>query len=186
MIEVRQHVTRATHTWIRRQGMADVPPPRLTKLPVPVHRDAQPVLDPRLLLPAQPVELCPIDGISHIVILPVVRVHDPPAALLQRVVGDTHGVQHHAAEIQVGDLIAGSHVIDLPDLALMQDRVKGVCGVAGVKISSRGTAVAMKDHGLLAVQQAGKFGNNLCESSLVKWLLELTRKPGRLAVLSGY
>lgn len=149
--------------WEGRQDLGDIAPPLLTERLVPLHRDANSLLKRRLLVPAEVTQLGPVDGVAAVVEGAVVRVLDPLVQLLLCLVGDVEVGEQLGAERQVGDLVIGTDVVDLPDGALVQDGVKGVRGVAGKQVAAGGGAVAVEDDGLAAVQEAGEFRDDLWE-----------------------
>ena len=60
-------------------------------------------------------------------------------------------------------------VVDLAQLAAVQDRVKGVGCVARVEIAPGGGAVAVEDDGLASGEEAREFGDYFCRG-LVSFL----------------
>lgn len=88
---------------------------------------------------------------------------DPLVELLLGLVGDVKVGEQLGAERQVRDLVVGTDVVDLSDVALVQDRVEGVGGVAGEQVAAGGGTVTVEDDGLAAVQEAGEFRDDLWE-----------------------
>lgn len=107
---------------------------------------------------------------------------DPGVQLLLGLVRDLEVGEELGAEGQVGDLVVGADVVDLPDVALVEDGVKGVGGVAGEQVAAGGGAVAVEDDGLAAVQEAGEFGDDLWGEGVSK-LVQVLNCGGD--VLSG-
>lgn len=64
-------------------------------------------------------------------------------------------------EIEVRDFVARVDIVDLPNLAPMQDGVEGICGVARVQEPSGVVAVAMDLQGLIALKQIDEFRDDL-------------------------
>lgn len=87
----------------------------------------------------------------------VVRVLDPAAAGAG---AEGHLVKEPRAERQIADLVGRRDVVDLSEGAAVQDGVEGVGGVACVEVAPGGGAVAVEDHGLGAVEEAGEFGDD--------------------------
>lgn len=162
VLKVRHDLALVAQQGEGRQDVANVPPPRLAKLPVPAHRRPQPGLNARPLPPPQLPELGVVDGVAPVVVRPVVRVLYPPPELVRRAVVDGHGREEQAAEGEVGDLVVGAHVVDLAQLALVQNRVEGVGCVAGVEVASCRAAVAVEDDGLASMKKTGKLGYDFC------------------------
>lgn len=156
----------------RREHMAYVPPPRLAEAAVPVHGDAQPFVEVGALPPAELPQLGAVDCVAAVVEGPVVGVLDPFPKRRLRFLPRGGGViscrcwgwqyahdgEELGAEVQVGDFVRGTDIVNVPDVALVQNRVKRICGVAGVEVAPRGTAVAVEDDGLASVEEACEFG----------------------------
>lgn len=70
------------------------------------------------------------------------------------------------ADGRVGELVLGRDVVDLADLAAVQDRVERVDDVAGVQVASRWGAVAVEKQLLVAVQEHDEFGDDFWEEGL--------------------
>lgn len=135
----------------RREHLRDIPPPPLPVPLIPVHRDPQPIREARPLLPPQLPKLRPVNGVPVVVKRPVPRVLDPRPEFLGRLVRDPHLGQEPPADVNVGHLVVGPHVVDVAQLALVQDRVEGVRRVACEEVPPGGAAVAVEDEGLAAV-----------------------------------
>ena len=168
------------HNRERREHLADVPPPPLAKPHIPLHGPPQPLLKPRLLLPPQPAQLGRVDGVAVVVERPVVCVFYPAGDLSLASFflfglevrgggggwrgrgGDGHFREEFFAEGQVADLVVRADVVDLAQLAAVEDRVEGVGCVAGVEVAPRGGAVAVEDDGLAPGEEAGEFGDDFC------------------------
>lgn len=145
------------------EHLADVAPPRLAEAAVPVDRHGQAVGEAGLLIPAQLPQLGAVDGVPVVVEGPVVRVLDPLGQLLVRVVRDAHLGEQLGAQRQVANLVVRPDVVDLAQLALVQDRVERVRRVAREEVSARRRAVAVQDDRLSSVEQAGELWDDLCK-----------------------
>ena len=75
---------------------------------------------------------------------------------------DVECVEDFVGEIGVRDLVAGADVVDLADLAAMQDGVECVGCVAGVEVATGVGAVAVEDEGAIAVEEGGELGDDFC------------------------
>ena len=158
----------------RGEHLADIPPPPLAKPHIPLHGPPQPLLKPRLLLPPQPAQLGRVDGVAVVVERPIVCVFYPAGDLSLASFflfglgvgggggGDGHFREEFVAEGEVADLVVRADVVDLAQLAAVEDRVEGVGCVAGVEVAPRGGAVAVEDDGLAPGEEAGEFGDNFC------------------------
>lgn len=100
-----RHDLVAVHDGERAEHLADVAPPLLAELLVPLDRDAQPVGEAHLLVPAELTEFSAVDGVPVVVERPVVRVFDPLGKFLWRRVRDAELREESAAELQVADLV---------------------------------------------------------------------------------
>jgi hypothetical protein len=89
-------------------------------------------------------------------------VLDPLVELLLSGVGDVEVGEEFRAEGQVGDFVVGTDVVDLVHLALVQNCVKGICGISSEKVASGGSSVSVENDWLTSVEQQAEFRNNLC------------------------
>lgn len=144
------------------ENVADITPPLLSELLVPVDRTPQASLEWCLLIPAQFTELGPVNGIAMVVEWSIVRVFDPLVKVGLVVTGNVHLLEEPATQFHVGDFIIRAYVVDMTHSALVQDSVKGVGRISSIEISARRAPVPVEDHRISTVQQRGKFGNNFC------------------------
>ena len=142
------------------EHLADIAPPLLAEPLVPINCNLETLGEARLLLPAQIPELGTINSIAVVVEGSVVRVLDPLAELLRGVVRDAHLRQELATDINVGNFVVGADVVDMTELALVEDSVESVRGIAGEKVATGRAAISVKDEGLAAIQETGELGNN--------------------------
>lgn len=146
------------------EDLANVAPPLLTELLVPVDGDAQTVGEAGLLLPAELAQLGAVDSVTVVVEGTVVGVLDPLLELLGGVVGNADLLQQVAAQLQVGDLVVRADVVDLANLTLVQDGVEGIGSIASEQVATGWATVTVQDNRLTTVQQASELGDDLCKS----------------------
>lgn len=162
------------------EHLADVAPPLLTELLVPVDGDAQAVGETGLLLPAELAQLGAVHSVAVVVERTVVGVLDPLLELLGGVVRDADLLQQMAAQLQVGDLVVRADVVDLANLTAVHNGVESVGSIAGKKVAAGRATVTVQDNGLTTVQEAGELGDDLCGSLLVN------QKPGASVVCNWW
>lgn len=76
--------------------------------------------------------------------------------------GNAHLLKQEGTELQIGDFVIRPHVVNLAQLAAVEDGVEGIGRVAREEVAPGRGAIAMEDDRLVAVQEASKFGNDLC------------------------
>lgn len=138
----------------------------LAKALVPVDGNAQTIGKARLLFPAEFAQLGAINSVTVVIKWPVVCVLDPLLEFLWGVVLNANLLQEVAAQIQVGDLIVRADIVDVANLTLVQNSVKGISSVASKQVAPGWAAITVKNDGLSAVEQACEFGDDLCKRLL--------------------
>lgn len=150
----------------RTQYGPDIAPPSVSKTLVPVDGEPQALVEARLLAPTQLLELGRVHGISVIVERPIMGVLDPLLELGLVAGVNTHNLEQLAAQVDVGDLVDGAHIVRLSNLALVKDCVKGVARITGKKIAAGRGTVSMEDNWHAVMQQRGKLGDNFYHVTL--------------------
>lgn len=151
--------------------MTDVSPPDFAELSKPLHCLPQPLVEACPLFPPELTEFRVVDSVPAIIEGPVVRVLHPATELGGCGVGDSHGGKDPAAEFKIRDLIRGPDIVNLTELALVEDGVEGIGCVPGVKVPAERRAVTVKDNRPAASEEACELGDDLCARGQLDVLL---------------
>jgi len=147
--------------WERAEHLPNVTPPVLSKLAIPLHRDAQTFSEAGLLVPAELTELGAVDSVPVVVERPVVCVLYPLGEILGRLMRDTDLGQQLATKVKVADLVVRADIVDLTEVAFVKNRVKSISRISRKEVATGRGSVSVKNNGLPSVQQAAEFRNNL-------------------------
>lgn len=81
--------------------------------------------------------------------------------------------QKKRAELQVGNFIGGTDIVDLPNQPLVKDSIESIGSITRKEITAGVLPVAVEKQFFTTVEEAGEFGNNLYT------LMILVRNPNK-------
>ena len=124
---------------------------------VPLDGAFQSLFPGPLFLPAQLVQFIGVDGVSQVVELTVGHKGDPLFFLAFA----SKRLEQRAGDFDVGEFVLSSNIVDLPDLSLVQNDIKGTGDVLDKqKVACVGT-VSVDGEGKIFQELVGKLGNQL-------------------------